>query len=197
MREHVNDRYVKQAQRDGYRSRSAYKLLEIDAKDKLFAAGMVVVDLGAAPGGWSQVAAAKVGSQGLVIGVDLLPVSAIPGANFIHGDFTLDNVQHAILRGLGHARADLVLSDLAPNISGIAAADQARHYALAEAALAFSGRLLKLSGALLVKVFQGADFNDFHSRMRNVFEEVHVRKPSSSRDRSAEVYLLGKRVVKR
>jgi 23S rRNA (uridine2552-2'-O)-methyltransferase len=188
MREHVNDPYVQRAQREGYRSRAAYKLLEIDERDHLFKQGAVVVDLGATPGGWSQVAAAK-GCK--VIALDLLPLHPIRGVEFIQGDFREDGVLAQLEEKLGGRRVGLVISDMAPNISGIDMADQARAMHLAELALDFASNHLQPGGAFLVKVFQGAGFEDFLKQMRGHFGRVVTRKPRASRDRSSEVYLLG------
>lgn len=192
LHEHVTDPYVHRAQAEGYRSRAAYKLLEIDARDRLLAPGQVVVDLGAAPGSWAQVALAKVGPRGRVIGVDLLAIEALPGATFLRGDFREPAVERELAALLEGGRADLVLSDTAPNISGIAAADQARSVALAELAVDFALRHLKPQGALLVKVFQGAGFPELLAAMRRSFRSVAVRKPRASRDRSSETYLLAR-----
>jgi 23S rRNA (uridine2552-2'-O)-methyltransferase len=191
MREHVSDPFVQLAQKEGYRSRAAYKLLEIDAKDRLLKPGTVVVDLGATPGGWSQVAAAKVGRSGKVIALDLLPLDPLAGVDFIQGDFR----EHAVLKQLEdllHGNAvGLVISDMAPNISGVASADQARAMHLAELAMEFALEHLKPGGSFLVKVFQGAGFEEFLKLMRSRFAKVVTRKPKASRDRSSEVYLLG------
>jgi 23S rRNA (uridine2552-2'-O)-methyltransferase len=192
MREHVNDPYVQQAKAEGYRSRAAYKLLELDRKDRLLAPGQLVVDLGAAPGSWSQVAAAKLGARGRVVAVDLLPMAPLPGVRFVQGDFREPKVLDALLAALGGEKADLVISDLAPNISGIAVSDQARAMHLAELALEFSRQCLKPGGSLVVKVFQGVGFAEFHRAMRQAFAKVGSRKPEASRGRSSEMYLLGK-----
>ena len=192
MREHVNDPYVKKAKAEGYRSRAAFKLLEMDEKDRLFASGQLVVDLGAAPGSWSQVAAAKAGAKGRVVAVDLLPLEPLPGVAFIQGDFRERAVFDALLAALGGSKADLVISDLAPNISGIAVSDQARAMHLAELVLEFARECLKPGGSLLVKVFQGAGFPEFLTAMRLAFAKVASRKPGASRGRSSEMYLLGK-----
>jgi len=192
MREHVNDPYVQKAKAEGYRSRAAYKLLEMDKKDRLFAPGQLVVDLGAAPGSWSQVAAAKLGSKGRVVAVDLLPLAPLPGVHFIQGDFREQEVLDALLAALGGSKADLVICDLAPNISGIGVSDQARAMYLAELALEFARQCLKPGGSLLVKVFQGAGFTEFLAAMRKAFTKVVSRKPEASRGRSSEQYLLGK-----
>ena len=191
MNEHVNDSYVQRAQKEGYRSRAAYKLLEIDERDHLLKRGMVVVDLGAAPGGWSQVAAIKVGESGKVIALDLLPLHPIHGVEFIQGDFRDDTMMAQIESKLGGKKIGLVISDMSPNISGINMTDQARAMHLAELALDFSLRHLQPSGALLVKVFQGVGFEDYIKLMRSYFARVVTRKPDSSRDRSNELYLLG------
>ena len=191
MREHINDSYVQQAQKDGYRSRAAYKLLEIDERDHLIKPGMVVVDLGATPGGWSQVAANIVGNGGKVIALDLLPLNPLPRVEFIQGDFREDSVLAQLEEKLGGKQIGIVISDMAPNISGIDVSDQARSIHLAELALEFAAQHLKPDGAFLVKVFQGAGFEDYVKLMRKHFERVVARKPKASRDRSSEVYMLG------
>ncbi len=192
MREHINDPYVQKAKAEGYRSRAAYKLLELDKKDRLLAPGRLVVDLGAAPGSWSQVAVAKLGARGRVVAVDILPMEPLPGVHFIQGDFREQEVLDALLLALGRSKADLVISDLAPNISGIAVSDQARAMHLAELALEFARQCLKPGGSLVVKVFQGAGFTEFLGAMRKAFATVGSRKPEASRGRSSEMYLLGK-----
>ena len=194
MREHVNDPYVQKARAEGYRSRAAYKLLELDKRDRLLAPGQLVVDLGAAPGSWSQVAAAKlgVGARGRVVAVDILAMDPLPGVHFVQGDFREPEVLDALLLALGGSKADLVISDLAPNISGIGVSDQARAMHLAELALEFARQCLKPGGGLVVKVFQGAGFTEFLAAMRQAFAKVESRKPEASRGRSSELYLLGK-----
>jgi 23S rRNA (uridine2552-2'-O)-methyltransferase len=192
MREHVNDVYVQRAKSEGYRSRAAYKLLEIAARDKLLKPGMVVVDLGAAPGGWSQVARAQVGPRGLVLALDLLEMEPLPRVTFLQGDFREDAVVAALAAALAGRTIDLVLSDMSPNISGIAMSDQARVMHLAELALEFTAKHLKHGGNLLVKVFQGSGFEEFLRQMRTQFKSVVTRKPEASRGRSSELYLLGK-----
>jgi 23S rRNA (uridine2552-2'-O)-methyltransferase len=192
MREHVSDPYVQKAKAEGYRSRAAYKLLELDKKDHLLAPGQLVVDLGAAPGSWSQVVAAKLGSRGRIVAVDLLPMEPLPGVRFIQGDFREQEVLQALLLALGGSKADLVICDLAPNISGIAVSDQARAMHLAELALDFARQCVKPGGSLLVKVFQGAGFAEYLGAMRKAFGKVASRKPEASRGRSNELYLLGK-----
>ena len=191
MREHVNDPFVQLAKKEGYRSRAAYKLLEIDAKDRLLKPGTVVVDLGATPGGWSQVAAAKVGRSGKVIALDLLPLDPLAGVDFIQGDFREEAVLKQLEDFLQGKPVGLVISDMAPNICGVASADQARALHLAELAMEFALEHLKPEGNFLVKVFQGAGFEDFHKLMRSRFAAVVTRKPKASRDRSSELYLLG------
>ena len=191
MQEHVNDHYVQEAKRLGYRARAAFKLIEIDARDRLLRAGQVVVDLGSAPGSWSQVVAAKQRGQGTVIAIDLLPMTGIGGVEFIQADFSDDAGLAAVEAALRDRPADLVLSDMAPNISGVASVDQARGMLLAELALEFSIQRLKPGGAMLVKVFQGEGFDAFRRQMMEAFTTVAVRKPKASRDRSSEVYLLG------
>jgi len=195
MHEHVTDPYVKKAQQDGYRSRAAYKLLEIDTRDHLLRPGMTVVDLGAAPGSWCQVVVQRMKKQGRVLAIDLLPVAPIPGVDSLEGDFTERAALAWLEEKLHTGRVDLVLSDMAPNISGVMLRDQARHYELCELALDFAVNWLKPDGAFLVKVFQGVGFEDFRARMRHAFEQVLIRKPDASRDRSTEVYLLGRRPV--
>jgi len=192
MMEHVNDVYVQRAKAEGYRSRAAYKLIEVAARDKLLKPGMVVVDLGAAPGGWSQVAAAKAGTGGRVIAVDLLPMDSLRNVTFLQGDFRDESVAQALERELAGRPIDLVLSDMSPNISGIALSDQARAMHLAELALEFAVKHLKPGGSLLVKVFQGSGFQEFLREMRSCFMRVMTRKPEASRGRSNELYLLGK-----
>jgi len=191
MKEHVNDFFVKQAKKEGYRSRAAYKLLEIDAQDRLFKEGMVVVDLGAAPGSWTQVALHKVGSRGKVIAFDILEMHPLSGVTLIKGDFREESAIIELDQELGGQSPDLVISDMAPNMSGIAFSDQAKSMYLADLALAFANERLNRGGNFLVKVFQGRDFDQFLRDMRSSFGRVLVRKPKASRDRSNEVYLLG------
>lgn len=191
MQEHVSDEYVKRAQKDGYRARAAYKLIEIDDRDKLIRPGMTVVDLGCAPGSWSQVAVQRLKGQGRVIGLDLLEMHPLAGVEFLQGDFTEDAVLAALEKMLGNTLVDLVIADMAPNISGISVMDQARAAYLTELALDFSVRWLKPGGHFLVKVFAGADFEATLQAMRSQFEKVVSRKPKASRDRSSEIYLLG------
>ncbi|MBK1851056.1 23S rRNA (uridine(2552)-2'-O)-methyltransferase RlmE [Marinobacter sp. 1-4A] len=190
--EHVNDPFVKQAQVDGYRSRASYKLLEINKKDRLIHPNMVVMDLGSAPGGWSQVAVNLVGHKGRVLASDILPMDAIAGVEFVQGDFTEDSVFDAIMEALGDSRVDVVISDMAPNISGVTVADQASSMYLVELALDMAGQVLKPKGSFVAKVFQGEGYDEYLKAAREVFDKVVVRKPDSSRARSREVYVVGK-----
>jgi 23S rRNA (uridine2552-2'-O)-methyltransferase len=192
MREHVNDPYVQLAKKEGWRSRAAFKLMEIDDKDHLLRPGEVVVDLGATPGGWSQVAAKRVGDAGKVIGLDILEMQPIHGVDFIQGDFREDAVLQELEACLHGRKVGLVLSDMAPNMSGVPLVDQARVMHLAELGLDFARMNLKPEGSFLVKVFQGTDYEKFLCAMRELFKTVAVRKPQASRDRSAELYLLGR-----
>jgi 23S rRNA (uridine2552-2'-O)-methyltransferase len=192
LRRHVNDPYVQRSKREGYRSRSAYKLTEIDDRDKLLKPGMVVVDLGAAPGGWSQVAAKRVGGAGAVIAIDLLPMEPVSGVTVIEADFSSAKGVAAIEERLAGRKADIVLSDMAPNLTGIAVSDQARSMALAEIARDFALLHLQRQGALLVKIFQGAGYDEYLKSLRRTFEKVVVRKPDASRDESAEQFLLAR-----
>jgi 23S rRNA (uridine2552-2'-O)-methyltransferase len=191
MREHVTDFFVKQAKKEGYRSRAAYKLIEIAERDRLLKPGMTIVDLGAAPGGWSQVAMEKVGQSGRVIAVDLREMTPLSGVTFIQGDFTEEAVLVQLEESLGKSPVDLVISDMSPNISGIGMVDQARGMHLAELALEFSITRLNSGGDFLVKVFQGSGFEEFLRKMRAAFDRIIVRKPEASRGRSSELYLLG------
>jgi 23S rRNA (uridine2552-2'-O)-methyltransferase len=192
LRSHVTDPYVRLARKEGFRSRAAYKLRQIAERDRLFCSGMTVVDLGAAPGGWSQVAAEAVGPRGRVIALDTLDMSPIAGVTFIRGNLEDEKTLGRLEEALAGRRVDLVLSDMAPHISGVAPADQARAVRLAELALDFALNHLKPQGNLLVKMFQGAGFDEFLRAMRGCFAQVLVRKPPASRGRSSEVYLLGK-----
>ena len=192
MREHVNDPYVQLAKKEGWRSRAAFKLMEIDDKDKLLRRGEIVVDLGATPGGWSQVAAKRLGESGLVVALDLIEMEPLHGVEFIQGDFREDDILAKLEEKLLGRQVGLVMSDMAPNMSGVPLVDQARIMYLAELGLEFSKAHLKPDGAFLVKVFQGTDYENFLRSMREVFRTVVVRKPDASRDRSAELYLLGR-----
>ncbi len=190
LTEHFTDDYVKQAKQAGYRSRSAYKLLEIQQKDQLIKPGMVIVDLGAAPGGWSQVAVELLKGTGQVFALDILPMDPVLGVDFIQGDFTENQVFDEFLRRLDGRKVDRVLSDMAPNLSGISVTDQAKSIYLAELALDFAGRTLKPDGKFLTKVFQGTGLPAYRKALEASFEKVVVRKPKASRDRSSEIYLL-------
>ena len=192
LNEHVNDHYVHQAQKDGYRALSAYKLLEINEKDKLIKPGTVLADLGSAPGSWSQVAAQLAGGSGRVFALDILPMDEIAGVSFIQGDFREEGVLAEFETLLGQRALDLVICDMAPNMSGNAVTDQARSFYLCELALDFAAAHLKSGGSFLVKVFQGAGYQEYMAAMREVFGVVQTRKPEASRNRSSEVYLLGK-----
>lgn len=190
LAEHFTDEFVKRARKEGYRSRAVYKLKELDERDRLFRPGMTVVDLGAAPGAWCQYARERVGRGGRVIGLDLLPIEPLAGVELLQGDFTEEATLNALLAALGGRQPELVLSDMAPNISGIDSADQARAMYLAELALEFVDRVLKPGGALVVKVFQGRGYNEFYRAVQQRFTRVAARKPRASRPRSAELYLV-------
>ena len=190
--EHVNDPFVKQAQLDGYRSRASYKLLEINDKDRLIQPTALVVDLGSAPGGWSQVAAKLVGHNGRVVASDILPMDAIAGVEFIQGDFTEQNVFDQILATLNGELADVVISDMSPNISGVTVADQAASMYLLELALDMACQVLRSKGSFVAKVFHGEGYDQYIKAAREVFGKVVIRKPDSSRSRSREVYLVAK-----
>jgi 23S rRNA (uridine2552-2'-O)-methyltransferase len=192
LREHFTDESVKRAQQDGYRSRAVYKLLEIHEKDRLLRPGLAVVDLGAAPGGWSQLATRLVGGQGRVMALDILPMESLPSVEFIEGDFRETAVLDQLLAALDGRPVDLVLSDMAPNTSGIKAVDQPSSLYLAELALDFARQCLKPGGDFLVKAFQGEGFDKFLKELRVAFATVAPRKPRASRARSAEQYLLAR-----
>lgn len=196
LQEHFNDHYVKKAQQEGYPSRAAYKLLELQQKDKLFRPGMTVVDLGAAPGGWTKVAREIVGERGLVIAVDLLPMVSFSGVEFIQGDFNDDAIvaqihQHLQVHGKG-PKVDLVMSDMAPNISGMKSLDQPRALHLVEIAWHFAAEHLSPNGCFVVKIFQGQGTEDLIKEWRAAFEQVKIRKPQSSRARSSEFYVVAR-----
>ncbi len=192
LKEHFDDFYVQQAQKDGYRSRAVYKLLEIDDKDHLLRPGMTIVDLGAAPGGWSQIASLRLKDKVRIIATDILPMDALADVEFIQGDFREEEVLNQLLKSLGNDRADLVMSDMAPNISGVKAVDQPRAMYLAELAMDMARKVLKPDGVFLVKVFQGEGFDEYLRELRSYFKSVTVRKPKASRPRSREVYLLAR-----
>lgn len=188
----MNDPYVQRSKREGYRSRSAYKLTEIDEKDRILKPGQVVVDLGAAPGGWSQVVAKKLGNAGLLVAIDILPMEPVTGATVLEADFTSKKGLEALRTALAGRQVDVVLSDMAPNLSGIAVSDQAKSMYLAELARDFAQLQLKPDGAFLVKIFQGAGYDEYLKSLRRAFQKVVVRKPDASRDESAEQYLLAR-----
>jgi len=192
LNEHVNDPYVKRAQKDGLRSRASYKLMELNEKDKLIRPGMLIVDLGSAPGGWSQVAGKLVGEKGRVLATDILPMDPLDNVDFIQGDFTEEAVVQQILAKLDGRQPDLIISDIAPNISGVAVADQASSMYLVELTLDMVRQVLKPGGNYAVKVFQGEGSEAFLKDVRSSFEKVAIRKPEASRPRSREVYLVGK-----
>jgi len=192
LQEHFDDAWVKKSQEDGYRSRASYKLIELDKKDKLFRPGQLVVDLGAAPGGWSQVAVEKVGDSGVVVASDILEMDAIAGVDFVQGDFTEDQVFEQLLELLGDRQADVVISDMAPNMSGMAAVDIPKAMGLVELALDMAQRVLRPGGVFVAKVFQGEGFDALLAEMRGSFNTVVSRKPDSSRARSREIYQVCK-----
>lgn len=192
MHEHVSDAFVREAQRLGYRSRSAFKLVELAEKDKLIRRGMTVVDLGAAPGSWCQVLKSRLGPQAKIIAVDILSMKPLAGVTFVQADFSTDAGLADVRSALGETRADLVLSDMAPNLSGIESVDQARSVHLAELALEFACHALQPGGDFVVKVFQGAGFAEFQRTVAQRFAKTYVRKPKASRDRSREVFIVAK-----
>jgi len=192
LKEHFDDVWVRKSREDGYRSRASYKLIDLDKKDRIFRPGQVVVDLGAAPGGWSQVAAERVGDQGTVIASDVLDMSTIAGVDFVQGDFTEQSVLDELLGLLGDRRADVVISDMAPNMSGMAAVDMPTAMGLVELALDMAQQVLKPDGMFVAKVFQGEGFETLLSEMRKSFVTVVSRKPDASRARSREVYQVCK-----
>jgi 23S rRNA (uridine2552-2'-O)-methyltransferase len=192
LREHFDDEYVKKAQRQGYRSRAVYKLDEIQQKDRIIKPGMAIVDLGAAPGGWSQYTSGLVGDKGKVVAVDILPMQALPGVTFMQGDFREDEVLDNLLRALEGQEVDLVMSDMAPNISGMDAVDQPRSMYLTELAVDFAEQVVRPGGGLLIKVFQGEGFDELLRGLRSNYDKVVTRKPKASRPRSREVYALAR-----
>lgn len=192
MQQHVSDPFVKQAQKDGYRSRASYKLIELNEKDRLIRPGMRVMDLGAAPGGWSQVAGRLVGEKGRVLATDILPMNPVRNVEFIQGDFTEESVFNRILDALGGEKPDLIMSDISPNLSGIASADQAASMYLVELALDMARKALKPGGGFVAKVFQGSGSDAYLKELRSSFEKVSIRKPEASRSRSREIYVVAK-----
>ena len=192
LQEHFKDQYVQQSQKEGYRSRAAYKLLQIQEKDKLIKPGMNVVDLGSAPGGWSQVARQFVGTKGKVIALDILPMDQLAHVDFIQGDFQEDSVLEELLNVVNNEPIDLVISDMAPNVTGVKAVDQPKSMYLLELAVDLADQVLKPNGSLLMKVFQGEGFQELLAELRQRYQKVITRKPDASRSRSSEVYLLAK-----
>ena len=192
LQEHVNDPYVKQAQKDGYRSRSSYKLIELNERDRLIRPGMLIMDLGSAPGGWSQVAGQLVGHKGRVLATDILPMDGLINVDFIQGDFREEAVFNQILEMLNGSKPDLIISDISPNISGIDSADQASSIYLVELALDMARRVLKSKGNFVAKVFQGSGSEAYLKELRTSFDKVFIRKPAASRPRSREVYMVAK-----
>lgn len=192
LKEHFDDPFVKMAQKDGYRSRASYKLLEVQEKDRILRPGMTVIDLGSAPGGWSQVTSRVIGDKGTLIASDILPMAAIADVIFIEGDFTEERVFQQIMDAVGNNPVDLVISDMAPNMSGVRAADQAAAMYLCELALDLASKVLRPGGDFLIKVFHGEGFDAYLRDVRSRFEKVQMRKPASSRDRSREQYLLAR-----
>ncbi len=192
LEEHLNDEFVLLAKREGYRSRAVYKLLEIDDKDKLLRPGLTVVDLGAAPGGWSQVARRRLGKRGRVLALDILEMDSLAGVEFIQGDFREDEAINGLMEMLGDSTVDLVMSDMAPNMSGVRDMDKTRAMYLVELAFDLSRQILRPGGDLLMKVFQGPGYDQLIKELRHSFDKVVTRKPKASRDRSSEVYLLAR-----
>ena len=192
LKEHFDDPFVKMAQKDGYRSRASYKLLEIQEKDRILRPGMTVIDLGSAPGGWSQVTSRVIGDKGTLIASDILPMSAIADVTFIEGDFTEDKVFNEIMDAVGNQPVDLVISDMAPNMSGVRTADQAAAMYLCELALDLATKVLRPGGDFLIKIFHGEGFDEYLRDVRQRFDKVQMRKPTSSRDRSRAPYFLAR-----
>ncbi len=192
LEEHMDDEYVLRAKREGYRSRAVYKLLEVDDKDKLLRPGMTVVDLGAAPGGWSQVARQRLGDNGRVLALDILEMDALAGVEFIQGDFREDEAIEALMKMLANSAVDLVMSDMAPNMSGVRDMDKIRAMYLVELAFDLAKQVLRPGGDLLMKVFQGPGYEQLIKELRACFDRVVARKPKASRNRSSEVYLLAR-----
>jgi 23S rRNA (uridine2552-2'-O)-methyltransferase len=192
IKQHVNDPYVMQAQKDGYRSRASYKLLEIVEKERMIRSGMTIVDLGSAPGGWSQVAAKLVGHEGRVHALDILPMDNVAGVDFIQGDFTDQVIFDELLTLIGNRPVDLVISDMAPNLSGAKAVDQPAMMYLAELAIDLTCQVMKPEGVFIAKIFQGEGFDQFVRHVRTVFNSVSIKKPDASRAKSREVYMVAK-----
>lgn len=190
LKEHFDDEYVRRSQQDGFRSRAVYKLIEIDKKDRLIKPGMTIIDLGAAPGSWSEYCAGKLGEKGTIVALDILPMEPIDGVNIILGDFREDDVLDTLMAVMDNQKTDLVISDMAPNISGVGSVDMPRAYYLSELALDLAQKTLKPGGALLVKLFQGEGFEVYNQALKASFSKVLMRKPKASRSRSREIYAL-------
>ncbi len=197
LQEHFNDEFVKRSQKEGYRSRAVYKLMEIDDKDRLIKPGMTVVDLGAAPGSWCELLSKRLGHHGRIFALDILPMDALPDVTFIQGDFTEQAVYDELMQKLDGTPVDLVISDMAPNLSGMKAVDQPKMMYLAELALDFAQSVLKPGGGFLTKVFTGEGIDEYKKALRQHFDKIIVRKPKASRPRSSEIYLLAKPFKKR
>jgi len=190
LKEHFDDEYVRRSQKDGYRSRAIYKLIEIDQKDRLVKSGMTIIDLGAAPGGWSEYCVKKLGKKGTMVALDILPMEPIDGVTILLGDFREDEIFEELMSQMNNEQADLVISDMAPNISGMGSVDMPRAYYLCDLALDLARQVLKPGGGLLVKLFQGEGFEDYNKALKSSFSKVVMRKPKASRPRSREIYAL-------
>ena len=195
LQEHASDPYVKKAAADGYRSRAVYKLIELDQKDNLIKTDSVILELGAAPGGWTQYLSRQAGSKATIIATDILPMDSLPDVSFVLGDFTEQSTADEINQQMGNLRADLVLSDMAPNLSGVSVSDQARAMGLVELALESAVQFLTPEGAFVAKVFQGEGFDNYMKEVRKQFKNVKVRKPAASRARSREVYVVARNLI--
>ena len=195
LQEHASDQYVKQAAADGYRSRAVYKLIELNEKDKLIRPGSVILELGAAPGSWTQYLSRQAGDSSRIVASDILPMDSLPDVTFILGDFTEQSTADSITEAMGNRKADLVLSDMAPNLSGVGVSDQARAMGLVELALASAADFLAPDGAFVVKVFQGEGFDEYMKEIRKCFRNVKIRKPAASRARSREVYVVARNLI--
>lgn len=195
LQEHASDVYVKQAAADGYRSRAVYKLIELDQKDNLIKTDSVILELGAAPGGWTQYLSRQAGNNATIIATDILPMDSLPDVSFVLGDFTEQSTADEINQHMGNLRADLVLSDMAPNLSGVSVSDQARAMGLVELALESAVQFLTPQGAFVAKVFQGEGFDNYMKEVRKQFKNVKVRKPAASRARSREVYVVARNLI--
>lgn len=193
--EHASDEYVKKAAADGYRSRAVYKLVELDEKDRLIKPSSLVLELGAAPGGWTQYLSRRAGPDSVIVASDILPMDGLPGVVFVLGDFTEQSTADALASVMKNRKADLVLSDMAPNLSGVGVSDQARAMALVELALESAQKFVSADGAFVVKVFQGVGFDEYMKQVRKTFKSVKVRKPAASRARSREVYVVARNLI--